>query len=61
MEIFISSHLSKLENELNGQLDNYNFDVKIENDELYFDYKLNTGVCNSLNASILMRKMGIKV
>jgi DNA mismatch repair ATPase MutS len=53
--------LSKLETELPGQVENYNFDVKIENDELFFDYKLNTGICKSLNASILMRKMGIKV
>lgn len=53
--------LSKLENELTGQLENYNFDVKIENDELYFDYKLNAGICKSLNASILMRKMGLRV
>lgn len=53
--------LSKLEDELPGQLDNYNFDVKIENDELYFDYRLNKGICKSLNASMLMRKMGIRV
>lgn len=53
--------LSKLEQELPMKLDNYNFDVKIENDELYFDYKLNKGVCKSLNASILMKKMGIRI
>jgi hypothetical protein len=53
--------LSQMENELPHQIDNYNFDVKIENDELYFDYKLNQGICKSLNASILMKKMGIKI
>jgi DNA mismatch repair ATPase MutS len=53
--------LSQLGNELPDQIDNYNFDVKIENDELYFDYKLNQGICKSLNASILMKKMGIKI
>lgn len=53
--------LSQLEEELTEEIDNYNFDVKIENDELFFDYKLTKGVCKSLNASILMKKMGIKV
>jgi hypothetical protein len=53
--------LSHLEQELPQHIDNYNFDVKIENDELYFDYILNKGICKSLNASILMKKMGIKL
>lgn len=53
--------LSELEKELPDNVDNYNFDVKISGDELFFDYKLNNGVCKSLNASILMKKMGIKV
>lgn len=53
--------LSQLEQELPHHIDNYNFDVKIENDELYFDYLLNKGICKSLNASILMKKMGIKL
>jgi hypothetical protein len=53
--------LSQLEQELPEHIDNYNFDVKIENEELYFDYQLNKGICNSLNASILMKKMGIKI
>ncbi len=53
--------LSSLEQELPDNIDNYNFDVKINGEELYFDYKLNKGICKSLNASILMKKMGIKV
>jgi hypothetical protein len=53
--------LSQLEEELPQAIDNYNFDVKIENDELFFDYKLTKGICKSLNASILMKKMGIHV
>ena len=53
--------LSQLENEMPQEIDNYNFDVKIENDELFFDYKLAKGICKSLNASILMKKMGIRV
>jgi hypothetical protein len=53
--------LADLENEIPGNIDNYHFDVKIDKEELYFDYKLNPGVCKSMNASILMKKMGIKI
>ncbi len=40
---------------------NYHFDVQVANEELYFDYKLKEGVCKSLNASILMKKIGIEL
>lgn len=40
---------------------NYYFDVQVEGEELYFDYKLKPGVCQSLNASLLMKKIGIEV
>jgi hypothetical protein len=42
-------------------IENYNFNIKINNEDLYFDYLLNKGVCTTLNASILMKKMGIKI
>jgi DNA mismatch repair ATPase MutS len=53
--------LSSLTEEQGQTIDIYNFDVKIQGDELYFDYKINHGICISLNASILMKKMGIEV
>jgi DNA mismatch repair ATPase MutS len=54
--------LAKLKEELPDAIDNYHFDVQVANgDELYFDYKLKEGICNSLNASILMRKIGIEL
>ncbi|MFT3679265.1 MAG: hypothetical protein QM791_03270 [Ferruginibacter sp.] len=40
---------------------NYHFDVQVNNEELYFDYRLKEGICNSLNASILMKKIGIEL
>lgn len=40
---------------------NYHFDVQVNQDELYFDYKLKPGVCKSLNASVLMKKIGIEL
>ena len=53
--------LAELSVTLPGRIDNYHFDVKIDGEELYFDYKLTPGICKSLNASILMKKMGIRV
>lgn len=53
--------LADLSKELPEKIDNYHFDVKIDGEELFFDYKLTPGICTSLNASILMKKMGIKV
>lgn len=40
---------------------NYHFDVQVSNEELYFDYKLKPGICKSMNASILMKKIGIEM
>lgn len=53
--------LSELEKEHPGKVFNYHFDVQVENEELYFDYKLKKGVCKSMNASILMKKIGIEM
>lgn len=53
--------LAKEENNQPQNITNYHFDVQVANDELYFDYKLKDGICKSLNASILMRKIGIEM
>lgn len=53
--------LAKLKNEFPENIINYHFDVQVSNDELFFDYMLKPGVCNSLNASILMKKIGIEL
>ncbi|MFT4023599.1 MAG: hypothetical protein QM664_07435 [Flavihumibacter sp.] len=44
-----------------GVICNYHFDVSVNGEELYFDYKLKTGVCQSMNASVLMKKIGIEM
>ncbi|MDQ1770318.1 hypothetical protein GQR60_03825 [Labilibaculum sp. A4] len=51
--------LSVLEEELPGQVENRFFDIKIDGDQLYFDYKVQKGFCKTFNAPILMKKMGI--
>ena len=40
---------------------NYHFDVQVQGEELFFDYILKDGICNSLNASLLMKKIGIEL
>ncbi len=60
---FVSTHdlaLGDMAEELPG-VKNYNFTSTIEEDEIYFDYKLHEGICQSFNASKLMAKMGIAV
>jgi DNA mismatch repair ATPase MutS len=53
--------LAKIKDEFPDNIVNYHFDVQVSGDELYFDYRLKPGVCNSLNASILMKKIGIEL
>ncbi|HEU5165478.1 MAG TPA: hypothetical protein VFU29_08065 [Chitinophagaceae bacterium] len=53
--------LARLTDEFPSKLHNYHFDVQVAGDELYFDYKLKRGVCTSMNASLLMKKIGIEL
>ncbi len=53
--------LGNLKNEYGNHIENYHFDVQIEGEELYFDYKIKSGICQSLNASLLMKKIGIEI
>ena len=41
------------------QIENYYFDAEIVNDDLHFDYTLKNGICKNMNASFLLKKMGI--
>ncbi len=41
------------------QIENHYFDAEIIKDELHFDYKFKVGVCQNMNASFLLKKMGI--
>ena len=53
--------LAKMKDNYPNNILNYHFDVQVSNDELYFDYRLKEGICTSLNASILMKKIGIEL
>ncbi|MFC2115650.1 hypothetical protein ACFLTU_04205 [Bacteroidota bacterium] len=53
--------LSILEDEFPENIFNYSFEVQIDNQEFIYDYKLRRGVCRTLNATELMKKMGISI
>jgi hypothetical protein len=46
-------------NEYPEVLTNQCFEVEIKDDELHFDYKLRSGICQNKSATFLMQKMGI--
>lgn len=51
--------LSEMQEEYPGKVENKCFEIRIEDDEMVFDYKLSDGVTQTMNATFLMRKMGI--
>ncbi|HRP18347.1 MAG TPA: DNA mismatch repair protein MutS, partial [Ginsengibacter sp.] len=53
--------LAAMKDTYREHIDNYHFDVQVNGEELYFDYKLKEGICKSMNASILMKKIGIEL
>jgi DNA mismatch repair ATPase MutS len=60
--VLIATHdlaLGDLEKVFPGRIMNYSFEANIENGQLSFDYKLKRGLAQKMNATFLMRKMGI--
>ncbi|MRT93261.1 hypothetical protein [Ancylomarina sp. 16SWW S1-10-2] len=60
--VMIATHdllIGELENKYPKCVNNKCFEVELENDQLIFDYKLKNGISQKLNASFLMKKMGI--
>ncbi len=60
--VVIATHdlgIGELEKQYPGVAHNYCFEVELEGDQLAFDYKLKPGVSQKLNASFLMKKMGL--
>lgn len=60
---FIATHdleLSKMAND-HEHIINKRFEVEISNGEFHFDYQIKDGICQVMNATELMRKMGIEI
>ncbi len=51
--------LGNLEDEYPQEIKNWHFDAVIRDDALTFSYRLQEGIARNMNASFLMRKMGI--
>jgi len=51
--------LGQLEKEFPDKIRNYCFEANIEDEQLSFDYKLKPGLAQKMNATFLMKKMGI--
>ena len=51
--------LGELASRFPDQVNNLCFEIQIENDKMLIDYKLHDGVCKNLNATYLMKNMGI--
>jgi DNA mismatch repair ATPase MutS len=62
VRVFIATHdlsLGALEKEHGGQVVNYCFESYIKDMELSFDYTMRKGIATNMNASFLMKRMGI--
>ncbi|MBK0384228.1 DNA mismatch repair protein MutS [Pedobacter sp. SD-b] len=53
--------IADLEKEYPKQLRNYHFDITVEKQEMYFDYKIKIGECKTFNASMLLKAIGIEI
>lgn len=53
--------LGGLEASAAGKIENLCMEVEIQDDKLFFDYKLKKGISKSFNATLLMRRMGIRI
>jgi len=53
--------LGSLEAQYDGQIENWCMEVRIQNGKLDFDYKIEKGVSQSFNATLLMQEMGIRI
>jgi len=51
--------LCELEKLYPSKIKNRSFEVEIKDDGLHFDYKLRDGICHTMNASYLLKSMGL--
>jgi hypothetical protein len=61
-QVVIATHdlaLGQLADEFPSHIRNFCFEPTITNDQLFFDYKLKPGIAEKMNATFLMKKMGI--
>jgi len=53
--------IAKLEDKYPHYVRNFYFDIRIEHHEMLFDYKLKHGACQTFNAAILLKGLGLDI
>lgn len=53
--------LSSLQEEFPGDIKNYHFDIRVDEGQMLFDYKLKIGECKIFNASLLLKGIGVDI
>lgn len=53
--------IAHLEQKYPAYIRNFYFDIRVEGQEMQFDYKLKPGECKTFNASLLLKQLGIEV
>jgi DNA mismatch repair ATPase MutS len=53
--------IAELEKKYPDYIRNFYFDIRVDNGEMLFDYKLKNGECKTFNASLLLKQIGIDV
>ena len=53
--------IAQLEQKYPDYIRNFYFDIRVEKEEMKFDYKLKAGECKTFNASLLLQQLGINV
>ncbi|WP_293889624.1 MULTISPECIES: MutS-related protein [unclassified Sphingobacterium] len=53
--------LSSLQEEFPRDIKNYHFDIRVDEGQMLFDYKLKIGECKIFNASLLLKGIGVDI
>ncbi len=51
--------IAQLQKQYPSNVRNFNFDVKIDGNTMFFDYKIKTGECETFNAAVLLKAIGL--
>jgi DNA mismatch repair ATPase MutS len=53
--------IAELEKDFPDYIRNFYFDIQVKDGEMLFDYKIKHGECQTFNASLLLKQIGIDV
>jgi DNA mismatch repair ATPase MutS len=53
--------IAELEKKYPDYIRNFYFDIRVQDGEMLFDYKIKNGECKTFNATILLEQIGIHI